>query len=385
MRKLLILVFILLAINGFAQSNLFYVPPILSNGNYAVQQDSHLVVRNNTTNLNKLFLFIGGTGSKTRTYRAISEFAGDLGYDVINISYPNDVAAASLANSSNPLVFDEFRQEICFGTPVSSAVAVDSLNSIFTRTVNLLKYLDASYPSQNWGQYLTGAQFLDWSKIAVGGHSQGSGHACFFGKQHAADRVLMFSGPNDYSISFTSPANWLSSTGNTGIHAHYAYLSLLDEIVAFEKQFANMQSLGLYPSNDTIDADQNSPPYGGSRFLYTRQAPGLAILNHNSPVKKSQINDSVWTYMLTANVLADVPEANSKEILLYPNPSHSTFHIQSGQSLLNQTFSLQNIAGQTVMKGRISDSHHFSIDLSSMPKGLYFLKLDQQSFKVLID
>ena len=96
------------------------------------------------------------------------------------------MAAASLANDPDPLVFDKYRQEACFGTPVSDDVAIDSLNSIHTRAVNLLLYLDLTYPADNWGQYLATSVTLDWSRIIVGGHSQGSGHACYLAKQLAA-------------------------------------------------------------------------------------------------------------------------------------------------------------------------------------------------------
>lgn len=131
-----------------------------------------MVVRNTSNNLNKRFLFLGGTGSSTKSYQTISNFAANLGYDVINLSYPNAVAAASLSNNSDSLVFDKYRHEVCFGTPLSPQVTVDTLNSIYTRTLNLINYLHTTYPTQNWDQYLTGPTTLNWDKIAVGGHSQ---------------------------------------------------------------------------------------------------------------------------------------------------------------------------------------------------------------------
>ena len=170
-----------------AQITTFYIKPIATNIGYDAIQDSNMVVRNSTTNLDKLFLFIGGTGTHTQQYQTISNFAGNLGYDVINLSYPNSVAAASLSGSSDSLVFNTYRQEVCYGTPLSDDVSVDSLNSIYTRTVHLINYLHTTYPSQNWDQYLINPTTLDWSKIAIGGHSQGGGHACYFAKQNDVD------------------------------------------------------------------------------------------------------------------------------------------------------------------------------------------------------
>jgi len=307
MKNTLAVILFLTKATCFSQINTFYVKPIQTDINYSAFQDSNLVVRNTTTNINKLFLFIGGTGSNTQSYQTISNFTGNLGYDVINLSYPNTVAAASLANISDSLAFNKYRQEVCYGTPLSVDVAVDTLNSIYTRTVKLLNYLNTTYPAQNWSQYLINPTTLDWSKIAVGGHSQGSGHACYFAKFNNLERVLMFSGPNDYSDYFSNSANWLRASGITPMSKHFVYLSLLDEIVPFNKQLTNIEGFGLYPLYDTTYVDISSSPYSTSHCLYTTQAPGLAILYHNSTMKFSSINNSVWTYMLTSNITTYPP------------------------------------------------------------------------------
>jgi hypothetical protein len=229
------------------------------------------------------------------------------------LSYLNSVAAASLANSNDSLVFDKYRQEVCFGTPISNDVTVDSLNSIYTRALKLIKYLDVTYPSQNWGQYLASPSSINWSKVIVGGHSQGSGHACYLAKQYLVERVLMFSGPNDYSNFFSGPANWLNQAGTTPINRHYSYLSLNDEVVAFSKQFANISGLGMFVSDDTTFVDNISSPYGNSRCLYTTQPPGLVLLNHNATIKLSTINNDVWTYMLTSTILGGLEKQSTSE------------------------------------------------------------------------
>src|SRR5688572_17649854 len=241
MSKILTGVFLVVVTTCLSQVNTFYVHPAQTDINYAADQDSHLVVRNTTTNLNKLLLFMGGTDSNPQSYQTISNFAGGLGYDVINLSYLNTVAAASLSNSADSLVFNKYRREVCYGTSLSPDVTVDTLNSIYTRTVKLIHYLNTIYPTQNWDQYLVDPTTLDWSRIAVGGQSQGGGHACYLAKFNDVERVLMFSSPNDYSDYFSNAANWLRTTGMSSLNKHFAYLSLLDEIVSFDKQLANLQ------------------------------------------------------------------------------------------------------------------------------------------------
>lgn len=370
--------------NCLAQINTLYIKPIQTDINYAAVQDSHLVVRNTTTNLNKLFLFIGGTGSNTKGYLSISSFAGNLGFDVINLSYPNNVAAASLSNSSDSMVFNKYRQEVCYGTPVSPDVTVDTLNCIYTRAVKLVNYLNTTYPSQNWNQYLINPTTLNWSKIAIGGHSQGGGHACYFAKFNAIERSLMFSSPNDYSNYFSKSANWLRTAGISSMSKHFAYLSLLDEIVPFNDQLSNLQGLGLHPLYDTTNVDLSGNPYGNSHCLYTTQAPGLSILYHNSTTKLSAINNAVWTYMLTSTITVGINEIEENStVLICPNPASSVVNIYSNKNGLDKIYTVKNLAGQTILTGKSPNSSPISIDFSTLDPGMYFITVDKKTYRVI--
>jgi hypothetical protein len=367
----------------FSQLNYFYVKPIQTDSNYISLQDSHLVITNNTIHLNKLFFFIGGTGSKTKSYFSISAYAASLGYDVINIAYPNDTAAQSVTNSSDSLAFNKFRQEVCFGTPISPDVSVDSLNCIYTRFIKLLNYLIVNHPSQNWSQYMLNPSTPDWSKIVVGGHSQGSGHACYFAKLNMVDRVLMFSGPNDYSNYYSNSANWLRTPGFTPVNRHFAYLNLLDEIVPFSEQFINLKGLGLYPLYDTTFVDNSNPPYNNSHFLYTQQTPGLAVLYHNTTTKLSIINDSVWKYMLTSPIPTNVNEIMiDKKFSVYPNPTINSITINSTNSFNPVSCKITNLIGETIFEENLN-TFPVSIDLSIFPSGFYFIHLNNEVEKII--
>lgn len=383
-RIICILTFFALTNICLSQVTTFYVHPIQTDPRYEAAQDSHVVFINTATNIHKLFLFLGGSGSEARQYLAIGTFAASLGFDVISLSYPNAIPAAVVGGSPDSLAFDKFRQEVCYGTPLSPFVDVDTLNCIYTRTVNVIRYLDASYPDQNWDQYLVDSSTLDWSKIAVGGHSQGSGHACYFAKFNEVDRVLMFSGPNDYSFYYSSPAHWLKVPGVTALNRHYANLALLDELVPFDNQLANLEGLGLFPLHDTVSVDLVSPPYNGSHCLYTTQPPGLAITYHNSTIRLSATNFAVWTYMLTSDVSTSVQEdVRSDTYILYPNPTHSMVNIQSESDMLGKRYTVWNAIGQLVLKGRSEESAIICIDLSSCPAGLYLVRIDNKTLSVI--
>jgi hypothetical protein len=273
------------------------VQPLQTDGNYSSADKNHYVVRNNKTHLNKLLLFIGGSYSNPPDYHFVSDHGATIGLDVINLSYPNDVATAPLGTSSDKFIFDNYREELCFGAQVSNEVSVDVLNCITTRTIKLLQYLSKTYPDQNWGQYLTTTNTLQWSKIIVSGHSQGSGHACFLGKKNLVDRVVMFAGPNDYSTFFSAPANWLTISGQTSLTKYFSLLHTQDEIVPFSNQVANLRGLGLLTAgqNPTL-VDNLTTPYSNAHSL-SLNIP--AISNHASPIGGNAKLPSIWTYMFT--------------------------------------------------------------------------------------
>lgn len=371
----------------FGQVETDYVKPVQTDPNYSSSEDSSTVSRTTNGQQNKMFLFIGGTNSSSSSdYNALRLHSADLGFDFINLSYPNSVPAASLADQDDSLAFDKYRQELCFGTPVSDAVNVDTLNSIYTRTLKLIQYLDATYPSENWGQYLTSPNTIDWSKIIVGGHSQGAGHACYLAKQFLVDRVLMFSGPNDYSNYFSNSAYWLRDDGETPANNHFAYLSLNDEIIDFSKQFVNISGLGMLANDDTTHVDNNSPPYDSSKSLYTTQPPGTAILNHNAPIKLSSINNDVWMYMLTSEITTRVEDAPAtKDFTIYPNPTSDGIIFLEAQSMQNKlAYSIYNSAGQLIKNKKLHQQKEiYTINISDLQNGLYILKVNNRAMKII--
>jgi hypothetical protein len=285
-------------VNSTDENVSLLVQPSQTDANYSTSDKSHFVVRNTKNHLNKLMLFIGGSFSSPDNYTFISEHAASIGFDLISISYPNNIPAASLASSDDQFAFDNYRDEICFGNQVSNAVSVDVLNSINTRTLKLIQYLHNTFPEQNWNKYLTASNNLDWEKIVIAGHSQGAGHACYIGKKRLADRIVMFSGPNDYSTYFDRPANWLSEDGITVLSKQYALLHINDEMISYDFQVLNLKELGILTSSEEpLLVDDLSPPYNDKNVL-ALNIP--AFSNHNSTIGGNTKLPSIWTYLLTS-------------------------------------------------------------------------------------
>lgn len=244
-------------------------------------------------------LFIGGSYSVPKDYNYITDLGATIGLDVISLSYPNGVATAPLGTSSDKFIFDNYRDELCFGNPVSNEVSVDLLNCITTRATKLVIFLKTTYPDQNWGQYLSSTNTLLWNKIIVSGHSQGSGHACYLGKKNLVDRVVMFSGPNDYHTFFNAPANWLTVNGLTPVNKYFSLLHTRDEIVPFSNQVANTRGLGVLSSiQDPTLVDNLTTPYSNANSLSLNIA---AISYHSAPIGGNSKLPAVWTYMFTKN------------------------------------------------------------------------------------
>ncbi len=275
------------------------IQPNQTDANYASTNQSHYVIRNTKTHLNKLLLFIGGSYSVPKDYNYVCDYGATIGLDVISLSYPNDVAAFSMSNSTDINGFNDFRDEICFGNQISSVVDVNVLNCITTRATKLLIYLKNTYPNENWGQYLTASNTVLWNKVIVSGHSQGSGHACYIAKRFLTDRVVMFSGPNDYSTNFNSPANWLSQSGLTPLSKHYSLLHTQDEIVPFNYQVANLRGLGLLTATENpVLVDNLTAPYSNAHSMSLNIS---ALSFHNSTVGQNSKLPNIWTYMFTTN------------------------------------------------------------------------------------
>jgi len=85
-------------------------------------------------------------------------------------------------------------------------VTVNNTDCINNRLLKLLQYLDAKYPSENWGQLML-SNSIEWSKIIAAGHSQGGVHATALGINNELKRIIMFCSANDYSNNSNGRAN----------------------------------------------------------------------------------------------------------------------------------------------------------------------------------
>jgi hypothetical protein len=242
----------------------------------------------------QLFLFINGTGSKATNSLGMGRIFARWGYPVVSLDYENNVLAASLAHSTNSSAFDQYRKAIITGAPVSDWVKANAANSVLNRVHKLLVYLAAHDPRGGWDDFIKDGKPL-WNRIIVAGHSQGSGHAAYLGKMFKVDRVLIFSGPQDYLDNFHEPAPWLSGPSATPPSRFFAFLSRNDPFNV-NHQEANCLKLMQLPKLEALNVKPGEVIHGDHQ-IFVNDFPKKSA--HGSTISGQFTN--VWDYMLTEN------------------------------------------------------------------------------------
>lgn len=237
----------------------------------------------------RLFVFLPGATARPADYDDVLKNAAAGGDDAIGLAYVNDVRVFVVCGSDdNPDCHESLRIEVLRGEPLSPHVDVGPTDAILNRLVKLLLHL-------GWTDYLDGDE-VRWSRIAVAGHSQGSGHAAMIGRFYETERVLLFAG--------TEPAPWTRQARLTPPERTWGFGHVDDPLFrAFPRSWDN---LGILGPPETVDGVP--PPFGGVRQLTTAEPPHPVDANpHNSPIGDTatprddegrSLYAPVWCHML---------------------------------------------------------------------------------------
>lgn len=269
---------------------------------YTNAGDEHYVYINDSAKkLNKLFVFLPGTNGRGKGAKFVMPFAASVGYHAISLTYCSDLALAMICkNNADSNCFNNGRQEIIFGDDVSKAWAVNKANSIENRLQKLLLYLAATYPKDNWKQFLTSANTINWEKICLAGQSQGGGHAAFIAQQKKLDRVIMFASPKDYSNTFDQPAFWMNQKSITPFNRYFGFVHTMDDHngCTWAQQKTIFTTMGFDTLGKWINVDETLPPYEHTHTLTSTKPedfPHGAVIGDKS-------YEAVWRYMMLEEV-----------------------------------------------------------------------------------
>jgi hypothetical protein len=288
-----------LAVSVHAQMKVLRVDPGQTDPAIATVHGPHIALYNpqRTTSNHRLFFFICGTGANASNSAATFRTFAELGFHVVSIDYENNLITVALAHSHDPAAFGHYRDSIVTGAPVSDRIHVSPANSILNRFQKLLVYLVQHDPKGGWDEFINEKDGKPiWDRIIVAGHSQGSGHAAYIGKMFHVDRVLMFSGPQDYMDDFHKPAPWLGESSATPPSRFFALLSQNDPFNIHHQEancavlmhLANPETktLAVLPGESVKGAD-------GEYQIFVNDAPKIAA--HGSTLSVVYMN--VWTYI----------------------------------------------------------------------------------------
>lgn len=344
------------------------------------------------TSKNTLLFYMVGTINSPKNDLLFTKMAANYGYHVISLKYINNKSATSACSNENDTTcYENFHKEGIFGTDLISAISIDTANSILNRGEKLLQYLDNNYPFENWGQYLTG-NTINWTKVIVAGHSQGSGQATYLGHIFPVQRVLMFGGPNEYMNNYNRIAPWFSVNNITSDSNYYSFGNRNDE-VGFSNQLSVWNKIGLNNYGDTINVNHYSCPYNNRRMLYSNNFyTGSITPNHNSvmvddytPVDGNgvPVYEEVWKYMLgICNSPTTVNKYdNNMAIDIYPSPAQNLININSETPLKNAKIKVSDMLGKTLIIRNYDLLKSEKINIKNLSPGLYLLKVTNSNFK----
>ena len=185
---------------------------------------------------NALAIVLHGTSSVPSAHDAVASSLRADGYHVILLRYSASLgtlyACPDTAATTYPECHRDFRHETTFGAGVAdpdgqarnhATANVSSANSVVNRILKLVDFMALAYPSSGFGQFQQktggtcnamnntyGACELDWSKVALLGHSQGAGVALYMAKFYSMRAVGLFSGSYDAFVDngVATAAHW---------------------------------------------------------------------------------------------------------------------------------------------------------------------------------
>jgi acetyl esterase/lipase len=200
-----------------------------------------------------LLIYLPGTGpgpSARSPFQRIQSFldaAADQGYRVIALAYNNTPAELQACmRNPDPNCAADFHEKRIFGDNTTALIDDTPAESIVNRLTRLLEYLDKTHPDEGWGAYLdNGAP--RWSRIAIAGHSQGAGMAAFLAKRVAVARVVLLSGPADFTVPGRVLAPWLSGASATSPDRWYALYHQQERLAPLLQQA--YAALGIPPDH----------------------------------------------------------------------------------------------------------------------------------------
>ncbi len=170
-------------------------------------------------------VFLPATDWQPIWYRTYARTLAAHGWRVIALSYPNLQNVDRLCREDpDQDAHGKLRREVLFGGDWSPHVAIPYEQSVLARLNRLILWLRVNRPTDDWN--------LLASRVSIGGHSQGGGHAAYWAQETRFRSVFLIGATEDRFLdgrtplwtlrpSVTTPAAWSALS-----HAQDGLLSL---------------------------------------------------------------------------------------------------------------------------------------------------------------
>ncbi|TAJ10719.1 T9SS C-terminal target domain-containing protein [Marinilabiliaceae bacterium JC017] len=88
--------------------------------------------------------------------------------------------------------------------------------------------------------------------------------------------------------------------------------------------------------------------------------------------------DSYYSSLVSTDLINPTVSGNA----VYPNPTTNYISIKQAQEVIDEPYSIFTLNGEIVKRGRISATNN--INISDLPAGFYFIKIDAQTYKFIV-
>jgi hypothetical protein len=256
-------------------------------------RQNYVLVSEHLTPSADLLVFLTGTSGVPPGPIGFLRAAVDAGYRVISLDYNDEPAVAVFCPRRPPACSGNFRRMRIYGdgTYVDPSINNTSAESIVSRLVKLLVYLDKENPREGWGAYVDGGA-PNWSRIAFAGQSQGAGMTAYIAKQHVIARAILFSSPWDFVVTggTRSLAPWIATPGKTPPERWFGgYHARENEAGLLAKSFAALrippENIRVFngPLSPAARAGNSNNPYHGEGLTNLSYAQDRAFFLGRSP------------------------------------------------------------------------------------------------------
>ncbi|MGI4848016.1 MAG: BPSS1187 family protein [Janthinobacterium lividum] len=256
-----------------------------------------------------LFVFLAGTGGHPTDYQLILNSGAAKGLHTLGLNYAGEDAIGVACSDAAAVdkCFWNARREVITGVRTSAQVNVGVHDAIVPRLTKTLAYLQANFPKQGWGQYLLADGTVNWSKINVGGHSQGGGHAGAMAKLYAMNRTCYFDSPADWDTASNGPASWEAYPNLTPATQQIGFTHTSDLVVPYAYLTLIWNAMGMAKFGPAVSVDTVAAPFNQSHVLTTSAASpngktaatvhSTTVADFATPVVNgTPLFGAVWTY-----------------------------------------------------------------------------------------